>query len=185
MSVTMRSAGRRLTTTAVAVAAAAGLALTCLTPAANAATGTDRQYVSLRLASDIGQTADVDGGSTANSAKIIQWTSTDSRNQLWRDEAVGDGYYRFANAKSGKCLNVEGGGTANLTRVIQWTCGTSANEQWRPVRKGNGYQLVARSSNKCLNVDGGAGKGRVLIQYTCSAKGGANDVWLISQEPTR
>jgi hypothetical protein len=180
MSVTMTTK-RRLAVAAVTVAAGTGLAFTCLASTAHAAQV--GRYVSLRLAYHPSQAADVADHSTANGARVIEWNWEGHTNQLWQAEYVDDGYYRFQNVHSGKCLNVEGGGTANLTHVIQWTCGYSANEQWRPVRKGDGYQLVARSSDKCLNVEGGVGEGRRLIQYTCSTDGQSNDDWLLSAEP--
>lgn len=136
------------------------------------------QKVTLRLASDPGQAADVEGASTANGAEVIQWALHRGANQLWEPEATGGGYYRFKSLNSGLCLNVRGGGNEDGAPIIQWTCGNAANEQWKFVAKGTGYQVVARSSGKCLNVQGGVGQGRNLIQYTCTANGAANDVWL-------
>ncbi|MEU9607973.1 RICIN domain-containing protein [Streptomyces sp. NPDC048057] len=136
------------------------------------------QKVTLRLASDPGQAADGKGASTANGAEVIQWALSRAANQLWEPEATSDGYYRFESVNSGLCLNVKGGGNDDGAQIIQWTCGAAANEQWKFVPKGTGYQIVARSSGKCLNVQGGVGQGRNLIQYTCTADGAANDVWL-------
>ncbi|MFJ8230172.1 RICIN domain-containing protein [Streptomyces sp. NPDC094448] len=143
-----------------------------------AAAAVNVQRVTLRLASDPGQTADVSGASTQNGANVIQWALSRNANQLWEPEAVGGGYYRFKAVHSGLCLNVRGGGNQDGAEIIQYTCGNAANEQWKFVAKGTGYQLVARSSDKCLNVRGGVGQGRNLIQYTCTADGAANDVWL-------
>ncbi|MGV9315877.1 RICIN domain-containing protein [Streptomyces sp. NPDC003691] len=134
--------------------------------------------VTLRLASDPGQAADVSGASTTNGASVIQWALTRNANQRWEAEATDSGYYRFQSVNSGFCLNVQGGGNEDGAQIIQYTCGAAANEQWKFVAKGTGYQIVARSSNKCLNVQGGVGQGRNLIQYTCTADGAANDVWL-------
>lgn len=136
------------------------------------------QRVTLRLASDPGQVANVSGASQENGGRVIQWPLSHTNNERWKPEAVSGGYYRFRAVHSGKCLNVEGGGTADDTRIIQYTCGTADNEQWKFVSKGIGYQIVARSSNKCLNVRGGVGRGNALIQYTCTANGAPNDVWL-------
>ncbi|MER8072196.1 RICIN domain-containing protein [Streptomyces sp. NPDC094034] len=172
------------------VAAAAALAGTMLvasmTPTASAQPEADRtdrgeravtvQQLSLRLAADPGQVANVKGGGSANGTPVIQWPWSGTSNERWEATAKGGGYYQFASRESGKCLNVKGGGNANGTAVIQWTCGDDANAQWKFVRKGIGYQLVVKSSQKCLNVKGGLGQGNALIQYTCT--GVDNDIWL-------
>ncbi|MFI1014290.1 RICIN domain-containing protein [Streptomyces sp. NPDC020965] len=181
----MRTGTRRIWGAgAVAVTAGAALALGTLNPAA--ATTEERsaeraitvQQVTLRLASDPSQVANVRGGSNENGAPIIQWRYTNAANERWEPEAAGGGHFRFKSLDSGKCLNVRGGGNENGAQIIQWPCGSAANEQWRFVRKGIGYQIVARSSAKCLNVAGGVGQGRQLIQYSCTTDGATNDVWL-------
>ncbi|WUH89064.1 RICIN domain-containing protein [Streptomyces sp. NBC_00433] len=85
----------------------------------------------------------------------------------------------------GQVANVRGASTENDAPVIQYDCGTADNELWRFVPKGIGYQIVAKSSGKCLNVRGGVGVGNPLIQYTCTAAGVDNDVWLPVWEPDR
>ncbi|MFE4533717.1 RICIN domain-containing protein [Streptomyces scopuliridis] len=166
---------------AVAATALAGTMLVAsMTPTASAQPDTDRavtvRQLSLRLASDPGQVANVKGGGSANGTPVIQWPWSGAANERWEATAKGGGYYQFASRESGKCLNVKGGGNANGAEVIQWPCGNSANELWKFVRKGIGYELVVKSSQKCLNVKGGVGKGHALIQYTCV--GAANDIWL-------
>ncbi|WP_254407271.1 RICIN domain-containing protein [Streptomyces sp. GMY02] len=180
---------RTLGTGAAVVAGCAALAAGALSPAAasdaagqSSARAVRVEQVTIRLASDPGQVANVRGNSSQNGAAIIQWPLSRAANERWRPESTGGGYYRFRSVSSGKCINVRGGGSADGTAVIQYTCGTAANEQWRMVPKGKGYQLVARSSGKCLNVRGGVGRGNPLIQYRCTAAGAANDVWLLSWE---
>lgn len=168
------------------VALAGALALGTLGPAAanpegaaaERAVAVAVQKVSLRLASAPGQVADVSGQSQADEAEVIQWEFARSANQYWEPEATSDGFYRLKAVHSGKCLNVKGDSHEDEALIIQWPCGDAANEQWEFVPKGIGFQLVARSSGKCLNVSGGVGQGRNLIQYSCSAEGADNDVWL-------
>ncbi|WP_329168638.1 RICIN domain-containing protein [Streptomyces sp. NBC_01267] len=144
------------------------------------------QQVTLRLASEPGQVANVRGASKENLAPVIQWPWSGAANERWEPEAAGGGYYRFKSVSSGKCLNVEGGGSADGARVIQYTCGSAANELWKLVPKGIGYQIVVKVSGKCLNVRGGTGQGNSLIQYTCVVGGAPNDVWLpVWEEPLR
>jgi hypothetical protein len=185
----MGTALRRITRRG-AVALTAGAALALSLPGAavsaegpSASRAVTAQQLTLRLASNAGQVANVSGGSQENGGAVIQWPVTRGANERWEPEALGGGWYRFRAVHSGKCLNVRGGGTADGTQVIQYTCGTDANEAWRFEPKATGYQLVVASSGKCLNVEGGVGQGRNLIQYTCSASGAANDVWVPAWEP--
>lgn len=165
-------------------AAATGVAIG--SPLTAAADQVQLKVLTLRLASDPNQLANVEGASLANGARVIQYPWSGTANERWLVTVEDDGYYRFASLHSDKCLNVAGGGNADGTNVIQYTCGVTpaANEEWRFVQTGIGYQIVARSSGKCLNVAGCVGVGRPLIQYTCTAGGAANDVWLPVWEPT-
>ncbi|WP_190120926.1 RICIN domain-containing protein [Streptomyces inusitatus] len=182
----MTTASRRsLTAGAVALMAGAAMTLGLLGPAAAspgaaspAKLAVSAELVTLRLASDPGQVADVAGASGDDGAEVVQWALNGQENQRWEPEATGSGYYRFKAEHSGKCLNVRESSHEDGARIIQWPCGTDDNEQWKFVPKGIGYQLVVKSSGKCLNVEGGVGQGRNLIQYTCSADGETNDVWL-------
>jgi hypothetical protein len=178
------SARKRWATVAGLVAAGAGLALCAQLPAA--ADQVQLKVLTLRLASDPNQVANVRGGSLADGAQVIQYPWSGMANERWLASVEPDGYYRFASLGSNKCLNVAGGGSAEGAPVIQYTCTTTgaANERWKFVQTGIGYQIVSKSSGKCLNVAGGVGVGNALIQYTCVAGGGANDVWLPVFEPT-
>jgi ricin-type beta-trefoil lectin protein len=179
------SAYKRNCVAAIAVGLGAVL-VASMAPVASAQPDTTRavtvQRLSLRLASDAGQVANVERGGTASGTPVIQWSWSGTRNERWEATAKGGGYYEFASLESGKCLNVKGGGNENGAPIIQWPCGNSDNALWKFVPKGKGYQLVVKSSNKCLNVAGGVGRGNPLIQYTCA--GAANDIWLPVWEPS-
>ncbi|MFC4033593.1 RICIN domain-containing protein [Streptomyces polygonati] len=161
-----------------AAAIGAGLLLGALALAPTADAAAQVNTLTLRLASDPGQVANVSGASTHNLAHVIQWPYSRASNERWEPEATSGGWFRLRSEHSGKCLNVEGGGNEEAAQVIQYTCGTGANEQWKFVHKGIGYQIEVKSSGKCLNVKGGVGQGRDLIQYTCTTHGVDNDVWL-------
>jgi len=178
---------RRCLTLAGLAGAAAGLALgTPLAAFAAQASPVQLKVLTLRLAADPNQLANVQGASLADGAPVIQYPWSGTANERWLATVEDDGYYRFANLGSNKCLNVAGGGTNDGVAVIQYTCSTNgaANERWKFVQTGIGYQIVAKSSGKCLNVAGGVGVGRQLIQYTCTPGGSSNDVWLPVWEPT-
>lgn len=136
------------------------------------------QQLTLRLASDPGQVANVSGAATNNGAAVIQWQWSGQSNERWEAESTLDGYYRFKSVNSSRCLNIAGGGSVDGSPAIQYTCGGEPNELWKFVPVGIGYQVVGKGSGKCLNVKGGVGKGNPLIQYTCTPGGATNDVWL-------
>lgn len=178
---------RRCLTLTGLTAAAASLAIgTPLAAFATDASPVQLKVLTLRLASDPNQLANVQGASLADGAPIIQYPWSGTANERWLATVDNDGYYRFASLASNKCLNVAGGGSSNGAAVIQYTCSTDGapNERWKFVQTGIGYQVVAKSSGKCLNVAGGVGVGRQLIQYTCTPGGSPNDVWLPVFEPT-
>ncbi|MFE0420875.1 RICIN domain-containing protein [Streptomyces sp. NPDC058953] len=141
------------------------------------------RQLSLRLAHNAGQLAEVQGASVDNGAGIVQAAASFSGSARWTAEDMGGGYVRFANVNSGKCLEVKFGDTADDAEVDQWTCDTGNHQQWRFVAKGIGYQLVARHSGKCLNVGSGVGEGNRLVQWPCSSQGWDNDLWLPAWEP--
>ncbi len=140
----------------------------------DAATGTiggvSATYYKLK-AQHSGKIADVNGGSTANNAKIIQWTDNGGTNQHWEFRDVGGGYYNIVNRKSGKCMDVTSASTANGARIIQYTCGTGNNQKWRMQDAGGGYyQLIVQHSGKCLDVvSSSTANGAELDQYTCGS----------------
>lgn len=181
----MRTVGRLVAYAAVGglLAAMAPNAVSFAGPGREEATQINR--LTIRVASNPDQVVNVAGDSKENGAQLIQYPLSNTLNELWEPEASLDGYYRFKSVSSGKCINVAGGGNDDGTPVIQYTCGIAANELWRFVQKGIGYQLQVKSSGKCLNVKGGVGSGNQLIQYTCTANGVPNDVWLPTWEPTR
>ncbi|WP_231632241.1 RICIN domain-containing protein, partial [Streptomyces clavuligerus] len=167
----MITASRR-TAAAVAAALAAGTALlfggpgpaaASPEPGGSGAHSVPVRQVSLRLASDATQVADVYDDGLADDTKIIEWHFKRSANQLWEPDDMGSGYVRFKNVHSGKCLKVKGASTEQNAQIVQGPCGTEPSEQWKLLPKGNGHQLAARSTGMCINVRGGVGAGNELI----------------------
>jgi endo-1,4-beta-xylanase len=124
-----------------------------------------------------GKVAGVAGASTANGARVVQWSSNGSTDQQWQFQSVGSGYYNVINRNSGKCLDVSGASTANGAVIQQWTCGSGTNQRWRMQDMGGGYiQLIAQHSNKCLDVSGAStANGATIQQWTCGS--GTNQQW--------
>ncbi|MFD4373703.1 RICIN domain-containing protein [Streptomyces sp. NPDC058486] len=146
-------------------------------------TGNERR-LTLRLASYPNDVAAIKNASKDQdaSAELAAWNG--SASQQWEARPVSDGYYQLVSVNSGLCADVVGGGTADNTRVAQWPCTAGLNRQlWKFVPTDIGYQIVVKSSDKCLNVQGGARVGNALVQYECKAGGARNDVWLPVWEP--
>jgi hypothetical protein len=73
---------------------------------------------------------DVNGGTTANSATIIQWTCNGAANQTFQLNLVSGKVYRLIATHSGKCVDVVSASTADGTRLIQYTCGSGTNQRF-------------------------------------------------------
>ena len=115
----------------------------------------------------------VQGASTANSAKIVQYDcSSTATNDKFKLVPQGTDTYWIQGVGSGKCFNVQGNSTANSAAIIQYTCATTANTLWwiDEVPDKPTVRLVSTSSGKCLNIQGGStANSAALIQYTCTA----------------
>ncbi|AZH29644.1 cellulase family glycosylhydrolase [Paenibacillus sp. M-152] len=96
------------------------------------------------------------GDSTADGAKVQQWTNNGSARQRWKVIDVGDGYYKLIVQSSGKALTVAGGSSEDGASVQQWTDSDLTNQKWKMIDVGGGYyKLLVQSSGKALDVIGG------------------------------
>jgi hypothetical protein len=131
------------------------------------------------VAKHSGKALDVAGVSTANGAAIIQWDWHGGGNQIFRPEALGNGFYRFVAQHSGKVLDVAGVSTANGAQIIQWDWHGGNNQQFRIEQLGDGYaRVTARHSGKVLDVAGvSTANGAQIIQWDWH--GGNNQRWLL------
>ncbi len=82
------------------------------------------------IAAHSGKLLDVEGVSTADGARAIQWPANGGRNQRWRLLPTGDGFEMVAD-HSGKVLDVEGASVADGPPAIQWPAHGGANQRWR------------------------------------------------------
>jgi hypothetical protein len=129
-----------------------------------------------------GQPVDVNGGSTANGASIIQWGWNGGANQQWQFVGNDDGTYRILNRNSGKALDVDGGSTTDGAKTIQWDYWGGQNQRWEVIDQGNGYyKIINKNSGKALDVNGGSTNyGASIIQWAWN--GGNNQQWMILQQ---
>jgi len=115
----------------------------------------------------------ISGGSTADAAKVVQWTDDDDYDQQWTLVDAGSGYFNLINRNSGKALDNPSGSTADGTQMQQYTItGTgNANQQWQVTAASSGYyRIVNRTSGKSLDVkDGTVTDDTVIQQYTTTS----------------
>ncbi|MFA3878507.1 RICIN domain-containing protein [Streptomyces sp. MMCC 100] len=102
-----------------------------------------------------GKVLAVDGMSTANSARVVQFADTGTGDHAWQRIDKGDGWFLVRNGHSGKVLGVDGMSTANSARVVQYEDNGTDDHLWRFVDQGDGWFLVRnKHSGKVLGVDG-------------------------------
>ncbi len=113
-----------------------------------------------------GKCVDVNGGSSADGAKVQLWTCNSGANQRW---SVNGSTLRALD----KCM--EASGTGNAAAVRLWTCNGGGGQNWTAGVNGS---LVNPQSGKCLDANGGSSAdGTQLILWSCH--GGANQRWTL------
>lgn len=161
---------------ALATAVSGGVVALTLAPAASAATvDPTATYVLVNRGS--GKALDVYNLSTADGARITQWTRNDGAQQQWQLVDSGNGYYRLRSALSGKVLDVQNFSTADGGAITQYTDRNQTNQQFRLQDVSGGYvTLINRNSGKAVEVQGAStADGANVVQY--SSWGGANQQW--------
>ncbi len=129
-----------------------------------------------------GLAVDVNGGSTANNATVIQWPYHASSNQLWNFIPTSSGYYQIRNAYSALDVNVSAASKASGATVVQWPFSTQGNDQWMPIKNSDGsYSFRNRNSGLLLDDPGGTTPGAQLVQSTAGGAGQKFD--LIARQP--
>jgi hypothetical protein len=111
---------------------------------------------------------DVRGGSTGNSANLIQYTCSGAANQKFDIVPTSDGRVEIRTF-AGKCLDVRGASTSNSTEIIQYTCSGAVNQKFWVDSIGNNQVRIRTFADKCLDVQGGSGGNSAkIIQYSCT-----------------
>ncbi|MDT0394892.1 MULTISPECIES: RICIN domain-containing protein [Streptomyces] len=119
----------------------------------------------------------VDGMSTENSARVVQFDNTGTGDHAWQLVDRGEGWYLIRNGHSGKVLGVDGMSTANSARVVQYGDNGTADHLWTFVDNGDGwYRVRNRNSGKVLGVDNmSTGNSAQVVQY--DDNGTADHLW--------
>jgi lysophospholipase L1-like esterase len=156
----------------MAAAAVAVVTFLVLSPsAASAAPDTAAWYVIQSRSS--GLVFEIEGGSTATGAELVQANRTNAQSQQFRFIDAGGGYYRIQARHSGQVLDVWGQSRENGATIAQYTDQNSTNQQWQVQESGGYATFVNRLSGKALDVwEKSTTAGTRISQYT--ANGGTN-----------
>ncbi len=116
------------------------------------------------------------GTGSADGTVVQQQDCDGSSAQLWQFTATSNGYYTITTVnQADQVMDVNGGpgATGDAAKVSLWNYRGGANQQWQPVwEPGGTYHLLARHSDKCLDVPGAStAVGVQLQQWTCNASG--------------
>lgn len=132
------------------------------------------------VAKHSGKAMDIQGGSTGNGARLLQWSFHGGQNQQFFPDPVGGGYYRLVALHSQKVLDVYGASAADGAEVIQWPWHGGDNQRFRIEPLGDGYaRIIAKHSGKAFDVYGGSiDNGARIIQWPWH--GGNNQRWLLT-----
>ena len=98
------------------------------------------------------QSLTVDGGKTENGANVHIWKYLDTKQQQFKLQYDGEGYYEIIPVHSGKRLDVVG--TGNEANVDQWeNNGGNDNQKWviRKSKEGN-YNIISKRDSLYLDA---------------------------------
>jgi putative hemolysin len=115
-----------------------------------------------------GKCLDVNGGSTADGANILQWTCNGGTNQKWRIADRADDTSRLVNVATGKVADVAECASADGTDIRQWSWLNNNCQKFRMVYLGGDYvRIVNASTGKVMDVaDCGTANGTDVRQWS-------------------
>ncbi len=82
-----------------------------------------------------GKAIDVYNLSTADGARITQWSDNNGANQQFSIQTI-DGYVQLISRNSGKAVEVQGASTTDGGNIVQYSDWNGSNQQWQLVRVG-------------------------------------------------
>jgi hypothetical protein len=122
-----------------------------------------------------------DGGSTANSAPITQYTCNgNTKAQTWEILGNSNGTNRLENTTNDKCMT-NGGSTGNSAPITQYTCNGSVNQQWLEIVQGTGSYVLFESEasqGECMTNGGSTTDSTPITQYSCG-NGSDRNMWFV------
>jgi len=116
---------------------------------------------------------DVEGGSSANGARIIQFPYHGGNNQRWKMTESDDGTVTFISKHSNKALDVEGASHEQSAKLIQWDHHGGANQRFSLRRHDDtSFSIHAVHSLQVLDVEGASRESLArIIQYPFHGNG--------------
>lgn len=162
---------RRMWTVLATAAATIGLAAGFTTTAQAAATS--YQFINVKTVKCMSVTG------TANNARVVIATcNANAVEQDWYQENPdAEGYYRYRNGNSGKCLSVAGGGsTAAGAAIVQYTCNGAAEQLWGLNYSDSHYHLENRKSGLAITLVGGGTVDNTPLAQQSYARG-TDQLW--------
>nr|WP_042198698.1 RICIN domain-containing protein [Kibdelosporangium sp. MJ126-NF4]CEL23493.1 Putative glycosyl hydrolase of unknown function (DUF1680) [Kibdelosporangium sp. MJ126-NF4]CTQ89107.1 Putative glycosyl hydrolase of unknown function (DUF1680) [Kibdelosporangium sp. MJ126-NF4] len=126
-----------------------------------------------------GKVLAIDGMSTANSARIVQFDDNGTADHRWRLVDVGNGQVKVRSEHSGKVLGMDRMSTANSAQVVQYDDNGTADHRWQLLDNGDGwFRLRNVNSGKVLGVqDMSTGNSARVVQF--DDNGTADHLWRI------
>ncbi len=129
----------------------------------------------------------VEGASTANGARVVQWGRHDAMHGQWERLPVAGqvSQYVFRSRWGRQCMDVAADSTATGAAVVQRPCDGSPSQRWRqffgPLAAGSAFQNAL--SGKYLTVAGAStanGAGLIQWPYVAGAQNQRFDVPVVS-----
>ncbi|MCX5056426.1 RICIN domain-containing protein [Streptomyces sp. NBC_00452] len=125
-----------------------------------------------------GQLMDVNAGSTADGARVIQWPNNGGANQQWNIVPVSGQLYKIVNRNSGKALDINASSHSRGTALQQYGYGGGNNQLWYFEPTSGGYVIRNFESRQILEVSGGStANGAAIAQYMPLNQ--SNQAWTI------
>ncbi|MET8859030.1 RICIN domain-containing protein [Streptomyces sp. NPDC004579] len=124
-----------------------------------------------------GKVLAVDGMSTENSARVVQFDNTGTGDHAWQLIDRGDGWHLIRNGNSGKVLGVDHMSLDNSAIVVQFEDNGTDDHLWTLVDNGDGwYRIRNKNSGKVLGVDHmSTANSAQVVQY--DDNGTADHLW--------
>jgi GH18 family chitinase/chitodextrinase len=115
-----------------------------------------------------GKLLDIADKSTADGAKLQQWTDSSVTNQQFKVEKQADGYYKITAVHSGKVLDVPNSSATSGLQLQQWTDNGTDAQRWQIKSTGDGYyKVTSKASGLVMDVKGSStADGAAIQQYT-------------------
>ncbi len=120
---------------------------------------------------------DLPNGNSSNGARVVQASCSNAASQRFDVLPETEDSYRLGNAATGKSLDIEGISLANGALLTQWADTSNDNQRFLVKAADGGYQIVARHSQRCLDLkDWNTSAGGLVQQWDCSTNQ-ANQRW--------